>query len=231
MSNEVNEFLARVDALVGRAGDLFVQWELDWVERVKGRVGHYGSVADWQTDKLNELEARYTDEYVSESQNFRENMTSEQREDFRLACNYYRKQGYYSGITGTVPESFISGDDNDYIPSFNNYNRLTDNKYFKKILAAVRSEPKFETGQLVQFRASSSLPQRNPLAQPSNEDWTPGFGFSKLAGMYAVVLQVAPFAPRTAARGTKPYKVLVRGKATPVFAEERFLKKAKKVKG
>ena len=227
MGNEVNEFLARVDALVGRAGDLLVEWETAWVQRVKGRVGHYGSVASWQTDKLKELEARYTDEYVSESQNFRDNMTSDQREAFRLACRYYRNQGYYSGITGIVPESFMSGDSNDYVPSFSNYSRLTDNKYFKKILAAVRSEPKFEAGQLVQFRASSSLPQRNPLAEPSHH----GFGFSKLAGMYAVVLQVAPFAPRTAARGTKPYKVLVRGKATPVFAEERFLKKAKKVKG
>lgn len=228
MNSEVNEFLARVDALVGRAGDLFVQWELDWVERVKGRVGHYGSVADWQTDKLKELEARYSDEYVTESRNFRKNITSEQREAFRLACNYYRKQGYYSGITGIVPESFMSGDSNDYVPSFNNYSRLTDNKYFKKILAAVRSEPKFETGQLVQFRAQSSLPQRNPLAETSRGPWT--FGFGKLAGMYAVVLEVAPFAPRTAANGSKPYKVLVRGKAEPVFVEERFLKKAKKVK-
>ena len=227
MNSEVNEFLARVDALVGRAGDLFVQWELDWVERVKGRVGHYGSVADWQTSKLKELEARYSDEYVTESRNFRDNITSEQREAFRLACNYYRKQGYYSGITGIVPEAFMSGDSNDYVPSFNNYSRLTDNKYFKKILAAVRSEPKFETGQLVQFRASSSLPQRNPLETTYHDT---GFGFSKLAGMYAVVLQVAPFAPRTAARGTKPYKVLVRGKAKPVFVEERFLKRATKVK-
>jgi len=227
MNSEVREFLARVDALVGRAGDLFVQWELDWVERVKGRVNHYGSVADWQTDKLKQLEARYSDEYVTESRNFRDNITSEQREAFRLACNYYRKQGYYSGITGIVPESFMSGDSNDYVPSFNNYSRLTDNKYFKKILAAVRSEPKFETGQLVQFRASSSLPQRNPLAK---EYALTGFGFGKLAGMYAVVLEVAPFAPRTAANGSKPYKVLVRGKAEPVFVEERFLKKAKKVK-
>ena len=227
MNSEVDEFLARVNALVERAGDLFVEWETAWVERVKGRVGHYGSVAEWQTSKLKELEARYSDEYVTESRNFRDNMTSEQREAFRLACNYYRKQGYYSGITGIVPESFMSGDSNDYVPSFNNYSRLTDNKYFKKILAAVRSEPKFETGQLVQFRASSSLPQRNPLETTYHDT---GFGFSKLAGMYAVVLQVAPFAPRTAANGAKPYKVLVRGKAEPVFVEERFLKKAKKVK-
>ena len=229
MNSEVDEFLARVEALVGRAGDLFVQWELDWVERVKARVGHYGSVADWQTSKLKELEARYSDEYVTESRNFRDNITSEQREAFRLACNYYRKQGYYSGITGIVPEAFMSGDSNDYVPSFNNYSRLTDNKYFKKILAAVRSEPKFETGQLVQFRAQSTLPQRNPLAKEyaSTER---GWGFGKLAGMYAVVLQVAPFAPRTAANGSKPYKVLVRGKAEPVFVEARFLKKAKKVK-
>jgi len=224
MNSEVDEFLARVNALE-RAGDLFVEWETAWVERVKGRVGHYGSVADWQTSKLKELEARYSDEYITESRNFRDNMTSEQREAFRLACNYYRKQGYYSGITGIVPEAFMSGDSNDYVPSFNNYSRLTDNKYFKKILAAVRSEPKFETGQLVQFRASSSLPQRNPLETTFN-----GHGFGKLAGMYAVVLEVAPFAPRTAANGSKPYKVLVRGKAQPVFVEERFLKKAKKVK-
>jgi len=70
MSNEVNEFLARVDALVGRAGDLLVEWEVAWVERVKGRVGHYGSVASWQTDKLKELEARYTDEYVVTAKTF-----------------------------------------------------------------------------------------------------------------------------------------------------------------
>ena len=44
------------------------------------------------------------------------------------------------------------------------------------------------------------------------------------------MLDTSPFEPQSAAKGSKPYKVLVVGNPEPVYIEERFLKKAKKVK-
>jgi hypothetical protein len=48
--------------------------------------------------------------------------------------------------------------------------------------------------------------------------------------MHALVLDTSPFKPVSAAKGAKPYKVLVVGNPEPTYIEERFLKRAKGVK-
>ena len=83
---------------------------------------------------------------------------------------------------------------------------------------------------MVQVRAASALPQRNPLSSRHGAHYGRGFGFRKLAGMHALVLDTSPFKPISAAKGAKPYKVLVVGHPEPIYIEERFLKRAKGVK-
>ena len=226
----VEEFHQRADAVLQRAEQCMTEYDREKLKNFMYKSKQWGNVAEWQAKHLRECELTYSDEFLEEVRTYEANYAEQHLERFRLACNYYRTQGYYSNIIGNVPEAFIQGTSDDYRPPYSDYLRMTDNKYFPKVWAAYTDEPKFPAGSMVQVRAASALPQRNPLSSRPGAQYGRGFGFRKLAGMHALVLDTSPCKPISAAKGGKPYKVLVVGNPEPMYIEERFLKRAKGVK-
>ena len=227
----VEEFHQRADAVLQRAEQYMTEYHLMRLKNFMYKSKQWGNVAEWQGKHLRECELVYSDEFLEEVRTYEANYAEQHLERFRLACNYYRTQGYYSNIIGNVPEAFIQGTSDNYRPPYADYLRVTDNKYFVKIWAAHTNEPKFPAGSMVQVRATSALPMRNPLSTNNiTAAWGKGWGFRKLAGHHALVLDTSPFKPVSAAKGAKPYKVLVVGHPEPIYIEERFLKRAKGVK-
>ena len=225
----VEEFQRRTDVVLQRAEQYMSEYHRERLKNFREKVKRYNNVAEWQASHLRECEVSYNEAFLADVHDYDATYAEQHLEKFRLACNYYRKEGYYSNIIGNVPEAFIQGTSDDYRPHYADYLRMTDNKYFPKIWAAYTDEAKFPAGSMVQVRASSALPQRNPLS-PRVGASSMGWGFRKLAGMHALVLDTNPFRPMSAAKGAKPYKVLVVGNPDPVYIEERFLKRAKGVK-
>jgi hypothetical protein len=223
------EFHQRADAVLQRAQQYMSEYDREKLKNFMYKSKQWGNVAEWQGQHLRECELTYSEEFLEDVRAYEANYAEDHRERFRLACQYYRTQGYYSNIIGNVPDDFIFDKSDDYRPPYADYLRMTDNKYFVKIWAAHTDYPKFPAGSMVQVRASSALPQRNPLS-PRVGGSSMGWGFRKLAGMHALVLDTSPFKPVSAAKGAKPYKVLVVGNPEPVYIEERFLKRAKGVK-
>ena len=227
----VEEFHQRADAVLQRAEQCMTEYDREKLKNFKYKSKQWNNVAEWQGKHLRECELTYSDEFLEEVRTYEANYAEQHLDRFRLACNYYRTQGYYSNIIGNVPEAFIQGTSDDYRPAYADYLRMTDNKYFPKIWAAYADEAKFPAGSMVQVRATSALPMRNPLSTNNPRvSWGSGWGFRKLAGVHALVLDTNPFKPVSAARGAKPYKVLVVGHPEPMYIEERFLKRAKGVK-
>jgi len=227
----VEEFHQRADAVLQRAERYMSEYHREKLKNFMYKSKQWDNVAEWQGKHLRECELTYSDEFLEEVRTYEANYAEQHLERFRLACNYYRTQGYYSNIIGNVPEAFIQGTSDDYRPPYADYLRMTDNKYFPKIWAAYADKPKFPAGSMVQVRATSALPMRNPLSTNNiTAAWGKGWGFRKLAGMHALVLDTSPFKPVSAAKGAKPYKVLVVGHPEPIYIEERFLKRAKGVK-
>ena len=227
----VEEFHQRADAVLQRAEQCMTEYDREKLKNFKYKSKQWDNVAEWQAKHLRECELTYSDEFLEEVRKYEAVYTEQHLERFRLACNYYRTQGYYSNIIGNVPEAFIQGTSDDYRPPYSDYLRMTNNKYFPKIWAAYADEPKFPAGSMVQVRAASALPQRNPISTNNiTAAWGKGWGFRKLAGMHALVLDTSPFKPVSAAKGAKPYKVLVVGHPEPIYIEERFLKRAKGVR-
>jgi hypothetical protein len=226
----VEEFHQRADAVLQRAEQCMTEYDREKLKNFMYRSKQWGNVAEWQAEHLRKCEFSYNDEFLEEVRTYEATYAEQHLERFRLACNYYRREGYYSHIIGNVPEAFIQGTSDDYRPPYSDYLRMTDNKYFPKIWAAYADKPKFLAGSMVQVRSASALPQRNPLSSRAGAQYGRGWGFRKLAGMHALVLDTSPFKPISAAKGGKPYKVLVVGNPEPMYIEERFLKRAKGVK-
>ena len=220
----VEEFQRRTDVVLQRAEQYMSEYHRERLKNFREKVKRYNNVAEWQASHLRECEVSYNEAFLADVHDYDATYAEQHLEKFRLAGNYYRREGYYSNIIGNVPEAFIQGTSDDYRPHYADYLRMTDNKYFPKIWAAYTDEAKFPAGSMVQVRASSALPQRNPLS-PRVGASSMGWGFRKLAGMHALVLDTNPFRPMSAAKGAKVYQVLPVGGAQPLTLEERHLKK------
>jgi hypothetical protein len=89
---------------------------------------------------------------------------------------------------------------------------MCENKYAKKVIAEHEAKPKYSTGSVVTFRATADWSHRQ-----------------KSGGMPCVVISSGgPI--KSAAKGSKPYKVLPYGATQVIECEERHIKKCKKPK-
>ena len=97
------------------------------------------------------------------------------------------------------------------MPTIEQYNKITKNKFAVKVLTAHFADPKFAPGSLVQFGATAPAHMR------------------RLPPCVVIKANAAPIT--SAAKGAKVYSVLPMGSAKTVLCEERHLKKARKVGG
>ena len=147
---------------------------------------------------------------------------------YRAACEHYRTTGYYRHITNEAPQEFLDGDDKAYTPTPYQFEQLTQNKYFPKIWASQQSEPKYAPGAFICFRAESALPLENPLI--SMIPWRQRDGMYRMkqfAGESGFVMEVSPIQPKSAAKNSKIYRILLAGKTVPMHVEERHIKKGR----
>ena len=87
---------------------------------------------------------------------------------------------------------------------------MVENSYSEKVLASHYSEPRFQVGDYVSLRKQHKS------------------GIERMDDGIFAVLQVAPEAVSTAAKGTKKYKILPMNSVETYIVEERWLKKATK---
>ena len=182
----------------------------------------------WCSDRMRELYRLFSPDEVKYREEFATKFVGERAAKYRAACKYYRLSGYYHYTIAKVSQEFLDGDDEAYTPTPKDFKQLTENKYFPKIWAAKQSEPKYAVGDFICFRAASALPVDNPLASLVPYDRRRSIWRMKdFAGQAGFILQVAPVEPQSAAKGSKVYKILLAGKTTPMYVEERHIKKGK----
>ena len=100
----------------------------------------------------------------------------------------------------------------DFIPTPRQYRAMCENKYAKKVLKSATCAPAFSVGQLVELRATAKVYSRKfPLGK-------------------GAIIEIGAAPVKSAAKGSKVYKVLPLGSAETIDLEERHLKKARGIK-
>jgi len=130
----------------------------------------------------------------------------EKERNLKIATNYYSNLGYYFQDLIQWVE-----DNPNKIISKQNYQRLVENKYVKKIVNALNSEPAYENGDSVTVRSNSTVPSQ----------------FYKHKNKLFFVVNALKEA-HSAARGSRLYLILSSESAETFRIEERWIKKAKK---
>lgn len=176
-------------------------WDANFLDSIAEQNRSRGQLSPRQVQILEKIEDNNSDDVIARRASWAESYTPEMAERMRVAAAYYlANPPYYRELANNVLN------DENFIPSEKQYNALTGNKYAAKVLAAHYAEPAYPTGSKVEFRSSAGMRHR---------------------GKKGFVVKTDAKPVTRAARGTKIYMVLPVGEATPIFVEERHLKRGR----
>ena len=190
---------ARIDNILSKvdAGS----WDANFLGSIAEQNRSRGNLSPRQIQILEKIEDNHSDDVIARRATWAENYTPEMAERMRVAAEYYAANPPYYG---DLARSVLSN--KDFVPSEKQYKALTENKYAMKVLTAHFAEPAFPNGSKVEFRSSAPVRYR---------------------GLKGFVMKTDAKPVTNAARGTKVYMVLPVGEATPLFVEERHLKRGR----
>ncbi len=177
-----------------------------------------GSLSPAQEFHLERLSKKYcvTEEEALKRQKWLDNYSQEHRLIALRCAKYYHAQHhkYYGSIVDRVllaPQSHKLCRDE--------FNKLCNNKYAKKIRAAYDAPVKFSPGDLVQIRATNRL-------DIANERFYEFISMNTraLRNKFCMILEVDALPITRPAKGARVYKVLVTGVSRTFYAHESDLK-------
>ena len=201
--------LERINNVMGRisiAGDES-SWDFGFMQSLEEQLKSRGTLSPRQEEVLQQVEGRWSDEALKARANWDNEWDTEKEAKFLIALRYYRKTGYYSGIVYKYLTA--EGDRLPGNPSQKEYNKLVLNKYASAVIRNIQAEPKFPVGASAVFRSAARA----------------------YHGQTCVILKHGDATTVSShAKGAKPVQVLPIGSASPIWTEERWLKKAKKRK-
>jgi hypothetical protein len=205
MLEQVNNVMGRI-LISGEENS----WDYGFLESITRQLAKGYTLSPKQERSFQQIQGRWSDEAMKTRASWTQDWDDEKEEKFLIALRYYNRTGYYSSLVGKY--LVYEGDKvvRKGTPSMKEYNKIVENKYASAVIRNLKEEPKFAAGEGAVFRA--------------NVEW-------HLRGKTCVVLKYGGVEKvRSHAKGAKPVQVLIIGHPTPVWTEERRLKKAKKRK-
>jgi hypothetical protein len=183
-------------------------WEQTFINSISDYFRRNKGITPAQKATLEKIAAKYSPQAKEEEGNWASSFTSEMREKYLVACEYYSHSPYYGRAVNEWRIAVAEGKEKTLVPSKSNYRTLTENKYFLKIWAAWTEPAKFAVGDLVSLATASH---------------------ARGLELDATLLVVTPNyrIPRSAAKGAKIYRLVVCSTGAIQTAEERYIRKVK----
>lgn len=184
-----------------------------------------GSLSSSQMMYLERMYNKYNMEEIKKKEEFAQNYSDVHRRVAVRCAQYYTDQypPYYDAIVEKVLK-----DPEGHILSYNEYNKMCNNKYALKILACYEEEPKYQVGDFLQIRATNRVDIANTNQKEGHMPRRSSC--STVANKFCMVLEVNAKPITRAAKGARVYKVLITDEAQPIYAHESDLKKARRKK-
>lgn len=200
VATEDKELIKELNTLISK---------LDYAKDERGQeiLGSFGeqlragkSLSPRQMAIVEEKRDACSEKNITQAQQWEHTWNSEKAERFNICVKYYGKTGYFRNIV-------IKAQNKDYIPSFSEYKKLTENKYARGILRGWFAKAKYEPGTLVVPSSYGSWNARHITL--------------------GMILQSNPHVPTSYGKGNKVYHVIDLPTNKKHFIQERHLKFAK----
>jgi len=182
-------------------------WEVGFVESIASFTKKHGKLSDSQYRVFAKVEAKCDPAVVRKTQEWAASYDDEKRAIATTCAKYYIKTRYWTQLASQILS------DPEFVPTYQQYTRMCENKYAKKVLENANAAPLYPVGSTVMLRT------------PAARSWP----FRKLQGKPCLVIEVLEEILNSA-KGSKRYSILPYGSPTPHIFEERQIKKWKKIK-
>jgi hypothetical protein len=171
-----------------------------------------GGLTERQLAAFVKIESRFSEAEVEKFEEWKKEYLADHQEDAKIIANYYMTSaGYFKKTASAIVE------DESYIPTKNDWKRMTQNKYAQKVLELTNLPARFNVNDTVQFRSTAgNAPGRDNRGE-----------MMALRHRLAFVIQNdLPIV--SSVNGGKRYCVLPMGYTHPVILEERDIMKPNK---
>lgn len=133
-------------------------WERGFIESIAGQFAKSGKLSTAQEQVLNRCLEKTSADKVKERNDWVSSYNDEKRKIARLCANYYIREGYFNGLATSILS------DNSFIPTKEQYEKMCENKYAKRVIEASETPAEFEVGDLAIIRSTL---RRNSLESRS----------------------------------------------------------------
>ena len=199
-------------------------WQEGFLSDMEKRLNNQGFLTNRQEEVLFKIINDYGPQGEKEQAFLNETFSSVYRDDFIYMAKYYIRYceknnatywGHYK-VAKRYFEIFSKDPNSTLVPLAREKKLLMDNKYARKVLTTLRSEPKFKVGAKIQITRGKI---------------TPDSGWSyHIKGNPGVVISHHPEKIISSCKGSLIYKILLFGEEKSRFVEERVLIKQRKKK-
>ena len=171
-------------------------WSTEFLKSIRDQAKRVGArLSARQQEIFEKIKAENTPEMAQRRSLWTHEYQTHHRAAAAVLANYYLRTGYWLDMAHSII------DDDNYVPPMDKFQKMSQNKFAAKVLAAWRADPKYPVGTSVIERPGRT----NRL---------------KKGGM--VLSTTEPIA--SASLGCKMYKVLPYDSTTPILIEERYVK-------
>ena len=133
-----------VDKLIGH--ELLTSWENGFIESVSDQLKRGRSLSSNQERVVNRCIEKTTPEKIAEREEWVKEYRAKHRETTLLCARYYKEQGYFHNMVQNLM------DNEDFVPSRENYTKMCENKYAKRVIENSIAPFQFGLGDLAQVR-------------------------------------------------------------------------------
>jgi len=222
---KTNDEMQNTFAHLNSVSERMTEGDSQFVMSLEWQFQNKGQLSNAQKYHLDRLATKYSMEEISKQENFEQAYDDEFRLTALRCAQYYDVQHprYY----GVIVDKVLS-DPSSHTLNYNEFNKMCNNKYAKKILAAYDTPHKFSSGDMVQIRANNRVDIANTNTKDGHH---PNRASTYRVKDKTCMIIEADAKPITrAAKGARIYKILVIDETSPIFAHESDLKRVRRPK-
>ena len=152
-----------------REFDRLTNWEGGFLESITESFSKWKGLTARQYEIFEKIEKKYTDPSAVKGWNqWAKEYDDEKRKVAKIVAKYYvaenRRQG--TGYWGDLPSKILN--DDKFIPTRNQFDKMTGNNYAKRAIAAATEDARFPVGCIARIRKGISFTYK--CAKYPNED-------------------------------------------------------------
>lgn len=152
-----------------REFDRLTNWEGGFLESITESFSKWKGLTPRQYEIFEKIEKKYTDPSVVKDWNqWTKEYDDEKRKVAKIVAKYYiaenKRNG--TGYWGDLPSKILN--DDKFIPTRNQFDKMTGNNYAKRAIAAATEDAKFPVGSIARIRKGISYTHK--CARYPNED-------------------------------------------------------------